>query len=109
MNHIKTFENFINESVNKEAYLELIGPDVDELIDAINKLNGAQLSGKAFKYRDNVKLKPLDKTGHTISKDKFSIEVMPQEIKSAPDTSTYIKAANLFLEDNDYECRIYKK
>ena len=98
----------INESVDQDN-LEMIGSDVSELLDAINRLNGTQMSGKAFRYRDSVKLKPLNKTGHTISKNKFSIEVIPNKLKNVvPSTNEYLRAANLFLEENDFDCKLYK-
>lgn len=108
MKHIKEFEDFLNENVTKDN-LEMIGPNVDELLDAINRLNGTQLSGKVFKYRDNVKLNPIDTTGHVISNDKFSIEVIPEGVKPPqPNTVTYLREANLFLESLKFNCRLYK-
>ena len=87
----------------------MIGPSIDELLDAINRLNGTQISGKAFKYRDNVKLNPINKTGHVISNDKFSIEVIPESVKSPiPNTATYLREANSFLESLEFNCKLYK-
>jgi hypothetical protein len=108
MKHVKIYEEFVNESVTGDD-LEMIGTDVNELLDAINRLNGAQLSGKAFKHRDHIKLKPVDKTGHRISGNKYSIEVIPEKIKSpSPDTNTYLRDANSFLEEVGLECKLYK-
>jgi hypothetical protein len=108
MKNIPNFEDFINESVIKDN-LEMVGPDVNELLDAINKLNGAQLSGKSFKHRDNVRLNPVDKTGHVVSNKKYSIEVIPEKIKgSTPDTNTYLRDANSFLEEIGLDCKLYK-
>ena len=108
MKHIQQFEDFVNESKDKD-YLEMIGPDVNEILDAINKLNGTQLSGKAFKHRDSVRLNPIDKTGHRISNKKYSIEVIPEKIKSSmPDTNVYLKDANSFLEKIGLDCKLYK-
>lgn len=108
MQHIKLFEQFINE---KEIYsnLELVGPNADDILDAINALNGTQISGKAFKFRDNVKLNPVDKTGHVISANKVSIEVVPTLIKSPmPAENLYIREANQFLVENKYSSKLYK-
>jgi len=89
--------------------LEMIGPNVDELLDAINRLNGTQMSGKAFMYRDNVKLNPIDKTGHIISNDKFSIEVIPEGVNlSQPNTATYLREVNLFLKSLKFNCKLHK-
>lgn len=107
MGHIKLFEQFISEA--KAPYLELIGPDVDELLDAVNKLNGAQMSGKSFDYRDHIKLKPIDKSGHVIARNKYSLEVIPEKFrKTPPDMNTYVRAANSFLEEIGLECKLYQ-
>lgn len=113
MKHVKLFEKFI-ESISEQKIgvdnLEIIGPKVDEILDAINKLNGAQLSGSAFKFRDNVNLQPVDKSGHVVSGNRYSIEVIPTKgFKSPmPDENLYIRDANEFLEDNGFRCKIYK-
>lgn len=110
MKQIKLFEAFLNEQKTGASNLEMIGPKVDELLDAINKLNGAQLSGEVFKFRDNVKLEPVDKSGHVISSNKFSIEVIPAKgfKNPMPDENVYMREANEFLEENGFKCKIYK-
>lgn len=109
-------KNMIREEVKRtlsestiSGQLEMIGPDVSELLDAINTLNGSHLSGQPFKFKDSVKLKPLDKTGHTINRNKFSIEVIPTvKSKSAPDENTYLRDANSFLKSRGFECKLFK-
>jgi len=101
-------KQILNESVT-DVNLEMIGPDVNELLDAINRLNGAQISGPVFKFRDNVKLNPIDKTGHTIGKNKFSIEVIPvAKNQPVPNENIYMREANLFLQKNGFQCQLYK-
>jgi hypothetical protein len=88
---------------------EMIGSNINEMLDAINRLNGAQMSGNAFKHRDFIKLNPVDNTGHIINKNKFSVEVIPTQLKSNNiDTNTYLKDANAFLEKNGIDCKLYK-
>lgn len=110
MKHLKTFESSLNEADVTDSNLEIIGPNVSELLDALDKLNGAQfseLSGNAFVYRDNIRLNPVDKTGHVISNNEFYLETIPQKIKSpSPDTNTYLRAANSFLAENGFDCKM---
>ena len=111
---IKRIGDLSNQELNEKETgtdnLEIIGPSVEELFDAINKLNGAQLSGEVFKFRDNVKLKPVDKTGHVRSSNEFSIEVIPTKgfKGSMPDENDYIRETNKFLEKIGFKCKIYK-
>lgn len=106
----RLMKQFLNEQKTGASNLEMIGPGVDELLDAINRLNGAQLSGEVFKFRDNVKLEPVDKSGHVISNNKFSIEVIPAKgfKNPIPDENAYMREANKFLEENGFKCKIYK-
>ena len=99
----------LNEASNYNE-LEFIGPSVDEILDAINSLNGIQLSASrgAFKFRDQIKLTPEDKTGHTISKNKFSVLVfLKSKGNQSVDESEYILEANAFLRKNGFECKLY--
>lgn len=107
---IPTYRDFLYEQKTDIANLEMIGPAVDELLDAINMLNGTQVSGRAFKFRDNVRLEPVNKSGHIVSSNKFSIEVIPTKgfRGSMPDENVYIREANEFLEENGFKCKIYK-
>ena len=57
-------ESEYNSQLNENKF-EMVGSDVDELLDAVSLVYGKNLA----------KLKPLDTTGHQIADDKFSIEV----------------------------------
>jgi hypothetical protein len=67
--HMQKLAGIITESEYKsqlnENKFEMVGSDVDELLDAVSLVNGKNIA----------KLKPLDTTGHQIADDKFSIEV----------------------------------
>lgn len=100
----------LNEASNYNEF-EFIGPSVDEILDAINSLNGVQLSGHrgTFKFRDQIKLTPEDKTGHVISKNKFSVLVfLKNKGSQTVDESEYMVEANSFLRKNGFECKLYK-
>ena len=93
--HMQKLAGIITESEYKsqlnENKFEMVGSDVDEILDAISLINGKNIA----------KLKPLDTTGHQIADDKFSIEV---EL----DNSEFIQKINSFLEENGYQTRLYK-
>jgi hypothetical protein len=74
-----------------ENKFEMVGSDVEGVLDAISLINGKNIA----------KLKPLDTTGHQITDDKFSIEV---EI----DLSEFIQNINSYLEESGYQTRLYK-
>ena len=81
-----------------ESKFEMVGSDVDELLDAISFINGGPVKSP---FRDVARLKPLDTTGHQISNGKFSIEV---EL----DNSEFIQKINSFLEENGFQIKLYK-
>ena len=89
-------------SVLNENQFELIGPDTDELLDAISILNRDMMNPDRS-FRD--KLKPLDTTGHEISDGKFSIKV----IKTGDtEENNYLRKANKYLDDRGYKTQLYK-
>jgi hypothetical protein len=92
-----------------ESKFEIIGSDADELLDAINFVNGGE---KKAPFRDVARLKPLDTTGHQISDGKFSIEVelVPSGKvgEKLPNDSEYIQQINSFLEERGYQSKLYK-
>ena len=83
-------ESEYNSKLNENKF-EMVGSDVDELLDAVSLVNGKNIA----------KLKPLDTTGHQIADDKFSIEV---EL----DNSEFIQKINSFLEENGFQIKLYE-
>ena len=98
------YKNMLNE--NK---LEIVGSDVDELLDVINFINGGSVKSP---FRDIARLKPLDTTGHQIADNKFSIEVelVPSGKvgEKLPNEGEYIQQINSFLEEKGYQSKLYK-
>ena len=92
-----------------ENKLEMVGSDADELLDAINFINGGRMKSP---FRDTARLKPLDTTGHQIEDNKFSIEVelVPSGMTSTklPNEEEYIQQINSFLEERGYQSKLYK-
>jgi len=89
----------------KSSNIELIGPDIDELLDAINFINKGIGKGnqKVQLPFGNNTLKALDDDGQSIGGGKFSIGVQPKTSSE----SLYIRQVNDFLEDHGFECRLY--
>ena len=90
------------KAILNENKFEMIGSDVDELLDAISILNRDMMNpNRSFKD----KLKPLNTTGHEISDGKFSIEV--EKIGDTEDNE-YLRLANDYLEERGYKSKLYK-
>ncbi len=88
----------------KKSNIELIGPDIDELLDAINFINTGVKTNKGLQPHSFGKntLKALDTDGHSIGGGKFSIGV---QLKKS-NKSLYIRQVNELLEDHGYECKL---
>ena len=90
-----------------ESKFEMVGSDVDELLDAISFINGGPVKSP---FRDVARLKPLDTTGHQISNGKFSIEVelIPSGKvgEKLPNDSEYIQQINSFLGEKYPEIKL---
>jgi hypothetical protein len=91
MNDFNLRKYLAENKLLKEEKFEMIGSDVDELLDAVSLVNGKNIA----------KLKPLDTTGNQIADNKFSIEV---EL----DNSEFIQKINSFLEENGFQIKLYK-
>ena len=94
-------ESEYNAMLN-ESKFEMVGSDVDELLDAISILNRDMMNSKRS---SKDKLKPLNTTGHEISDGKFSIEV--EKIGDTEDNE-YLRLANDYLEERGYQSKLYK-
>ena len=111
--HMQKLAGLITESEYKdmlnENKFEMVGSNVDELLDAINFINGGPTKSP---FRDVARLKPLDTTGHQISDGKFSIEVelVPSGKvgEKLPNDSEYIQQINSFLEKKYPEIKLVK-
>jgi len=111
--HMQKLAGIITESEYKamlsESKFEIVGPDVDELLDVISLVNGR--GPDKSPYRDTTRLKPLNTTGHQIADDKFSIEVelvSDGSGKVLPNDSEYIQKINSFLEERGYNSKLVK-
>ena len=108
---MKTTElrQIIKEEIRKvlneqQSNIELIGPNVDELLDAINFINKGDTSNVGMiphSFGKNT-LKALDNDGHSIGGGKFSISVQTK----VPNESSYIRQVNDLLADHGFKCRL---
>ena len=89
----------------KSSNIELIGPDVDELLDAINFINKGIGKGnqKVQLPFGNNTLKALDNDGQSMGGGKFSIGVQPKTANE----SLYVRQVNDFLDDHGFKCKLY--
>jgi len=103
-------KQLIKEEIHKvlkeqQSNIELIGPNIDELLDAIIFINKGDVSNVGMiphPFGKNT-LKPLEKDGHPIEGGKFSIGV---QLKTSNE-SLYIRQANELLEDHGFKCKLY--
>ena len=95
--NIKRFGEF-NENLNLSdvsvSKFELIGPDMDEILDAINFINE--------NYKE-VKLKPMDWS--LLVSDNYSIFV---KFEPEGDENKHMRFMNDLLSENDFKCKLYK-
>lgn len=105
-------QQIIREEISKvlnepKSNIELKGPDMDELLDAITFINTGVKTNKGLQPHPFGKntLKALDSDGHSIRGGKFSIgvEVEPK----VSNESQYIKQVNDLLDDHGFECKLY--
>lgn len=106
---VAQLRKIIKEEVSKvlneqQSNVELIGPDVDELLDAINFINTGIKTNRGLQPHSIGKntLKALDNDGHSIGGGKFSISVQTK----VPNESLYIRQANDLLDDHGFDCRL---
>jgi hypothetical protein len=98
-------EPMSREAGIKSSNIELIGPDVDELLDAINFINKGIGKGnqKVQLPFGNNTLKALDDDGQSMGGGKFSIGVQPKTANE----SLYVRQVNDFLDDHGFTCKLY--
>ena len=122
----------IRKALNEQkSNIELIGPDIDELLDAITFINTGVKTSKGLQPHSFGKntLKALDSDGHSIGRGKFSIGVEPKtsdgvepktsdgvepktfdkslDVLDPIDVELYIRQANKLLEDHGFKCKLY--
>lgn len=95
--NIKRFGEF-NENLNisdvSDSKFELIGPDMDKILDAIKFINE--------NYK-GVKLKPMDWS--LLVSDNYSIFV---KFEPEGDENKHMRFMNDLLSENDFKCKLYK-
>jgi hypothetical protein len=98
-------EEIRNVLKEQQSNIELIGPDIDELLDAITFINTGVKTNKGLQPHSFGKntLKALDSDGHSIGSGKFSIGVKPK----TSNESQYIRQVNDLLDDHGFECKLY--
>jgi hypothetical protein len=106
-----TLQQIVREEISKVlneqlSNLQLIGPDIDELSDAIAFINTGVQTNKGLQPHSFGKntLSALDNDGQSIGGGKFSIAVQPKT--SA--VSSYITQVNRLLDDHGFECKLYR-
>lgn len=96
-NNINGFSEF-NENLNisdvDDSKFELIGLDMDEILDAINFIN---------ENNRDVKLKSMDWS--LLVSDNYSIFV---KFEPEGDENKHVRYVNDLLSENDFKCKLYK-
>jgi len=103
-------KELIKEEIRKvlkeqQSNIELIGPNIDELLDAITFINTGVRTNKGLQPHSFGKntLKALNSDGHSIGNGRFSIGVKPK----TSNESLYIRQVNDLLDDHGFECKLY--
>ena len=100
----------ISKALKKQtSNIELIGPNIDELLDAINFINtGLTKTSKPrpHPFGKNT-LKALDNDGHSIDSGKFSGKFSISVEPKVADKNLYIRQVNDLLDDHGFECELY--
>ena len=98
-------EEIRNVLKEQQSNIELIGPDIDELLNAINFINTVIKTNKGLQPHSFGKntLKALAKDGHSTDDGKFSIGVKPK----TSNESLYIRQVNDLLDDHGFKCKLY--
>ena len=106
------------KNVNNDG-LTLVGPDEDELLDAIAILNIGQ-GGVKFPASKYFTITPLDKPGSSRPGDKinntsvsFNVTLSPTGYKSPTpgkiyNTDEYLRSANEYLKTRGYNTKLYQ-
>jgi hypothetical protein len=107
-------KQIIKEEISKvlkeqQSNIKLIGPDNDELLDAIDFINtGLTKTSKPrpHPFGKNT-LKALNSDGHSIDSGKFSGKFSISVKPKTSNESLYIRQVNDLLDDHGFECKLY--
>jgi hypothetical protein len=98
LKHIKNF-NEVSENLNtsdvSDSKFEMIGPDMDEIMDGINFINE--------NYDASVKLNPMDWS--LLVSDNYSVFV---KFEPEGDENKHKRFMNGMLSENNFDCKLYK-
>ena len=104
MKHIKKFNEHqenLNISDDNDNKFEMMGPDMDEILDAIKFINE--------NYGKEIKLKPMDWS--LLVSDNYSIFIkfeLGDHRRKINDENMHIRFINDMLSENDFNCKLYK-
>lgn len=104
MKHIKKFNEHqenLNISDDNDSKFEMVGPDKDEILDAISFINE--------NYGKEIKLKPMDWS--LLVSDNYSIVIkfeLGDHRRAINDENMHIRFINDMLSENDFNCKLYK-
>jgi hypothetical protein len=102
--HIKTFEQHqenLNISDVSDDKIELIGPYIDDILDAINYINNnyKDVKAKTTDFQEDSNNPYVHKRNH-----KYSIFV---KLEPKGDEQNHIRFMNDLLDKNGFKCRLY--
>lgn len=96
LKHIKSFnESEENLNISDVSKFEMIGSDMDEILDGIHFINE--------NYDDSVKLKPMDWS--LLVSDNYSVFV---KFEPEGDEIKHFRFMNDMLSENNFDCKLYK-
>lgn len=101
MKHLKKF-NQLNENLDTDNSIELIGPEMDDILDALNFISDnyedAEVSPTDF--QSNSDLPYVHKRNSVYS---VFVTITPQD-----DEIIHIRYINDLLFENNFKCKLYK-
>jgi hypothetical protein len=95
MKELNNSEENLNISNVSNSKFEIIGPNIDEIMDGINFTNQ--------NYGASVKLKPIDWS--LLVSNNYSILV---KFKPEGNENKHIRFMNDMLSENNFDCKLYK-
>lgn len=101
MKHLKKF-NQLNENLDTDNSIELIGPEMDDILDALNFIsdNYEDVEVIPTDFQSNSDLPYVHKRNSV-----YSVFVT---IKQQDDDISHIRYINDLLFENNFKCKLYK-